>query len=136
MSLGLAPQDSETSKKVKETPLLSEEGRKLLAGKIDAEEYIEDGRRRLRDLAVREVDRNARLSSSRPIRILLATLGFIAYSALAVESFVRSKDTMAGVWAVITAIIMGFMAGVMALRLRRGASTTADSLIEEHPRPH
>lgn len=101
-----------------ETPLLSEEGKEFLAGNIDAEEYIRDGRRRVQDLAVRQVDQHVRFRSSRRFRTLLLVLGFIAYAFLAVQSLVQAKDTATAVLAAATSIVMGAAAVVMFSHLR------------------
>lgn len=105
-----------------ETPLLSEEGKDFLAGKIDAEQYIRDGRRRVQDLAVRQVDEHVHFRSSRRFRTLLFAVGFIAYGSLAGQSLIHGKDTATGVLAATTSIVMGIAAVVMFAHLRHWKS--------------
>jgi hypothetical protein len=111
-----------------ETPLLSEEGRDFLAGKIDAEEYIRDGRRRVQDLAVRQVDEHVHFRSSRRFRAMLLALGFIAYGFLAVQSLIQGTDATTGVLAAATSILMGVAAIVVFAHLRQGRSN-----LRSHP---
>ena len=112
-----------------ETPLLSEEGKDFLAGKIDAEEYIRDGRRRVQDLAVRQVDEHVHFRSSRRFRTVLFALGFIAYGFLAVQSLIQEKDTTTGLLAATTSVVMGVAAVVMFAHLRQGRSHLCSHLL-------
>jgi len=112
-----------------ETPLLSKEGKDFLAGKIDAEQYIRVGRRRVQDLAMRQVDEHVHFRSSRPFRILLFAVGFIAYGFLGGQSLIRGEDTTTGVLAATTSVVMGVVAVVMFAHLRQGRSH-----LSSHPR--
>jgi hypothetical protein len=120
--MSITQHDSERSDTNQETPLLSEEGKDFLAGRIDAEEYIRDGRRRVEDLAVRQVDEHVHYRSSRNFRTLLFAFGFIAYGFLAGQSLIKGQDTTTAVLAGTTAIVMGVISGVMFARLWRGRS--------------
>lgn len=119
MSLSTIPSNSARDTTTNETPLLSEQGKDFLAGRIDADEYIKDGRRRAENVAVREVNEHVRFRSTRRFRTWLSAVGFVLYGSLAVQSFVQSKDITTAVLALITSLFMGSMAaGIIAKRQR------------------
>jgi hypothetical protein len=126
----MVPPSSDKTTTNNETPLLSEQGKNFLAGKIDADEYIKDGRRRAENLAVREVNERVRFRSTRPFRTWLAAVGFVVYGSLALQSFFQSKDTTTAVLALITSLFLGGMVGSIIARRersRRRSKAKADS---------
>jgi hypothetical protein len=112
VSSGVAHQGSEPNETTKVTPLLSDEGKEFLEGKIDAAEYMQDARRRVEDVAARQVSQQVRFRPSRRLRVLPFILACIAYIVVALISFAQSKgDT--GTAALITAAIAGAAAALV-----------------------
>jgi hypothetical protein len=118
MSLSTTHFNSERSPVTRETPLLSEEGKKFLAGNMGAEEYIRRGRLRVEQQAVREVNEHLRFRSTRRFRTWLCLVAFLAYASLAAQSFYQSNDLTAAVLALVTALFAGVIAGTMFTEMR------------------
>lgn len=98
-------------------PLISQEGLDFLTGKITAEEYISDGRRRAQTQAREEI---AAATSQRPLALAVPIKWLwislsLGYFAVAIFSFARS-DTQFGLVSLITAA--GSVAGSLVARSR------------------
>jgi hypothetical protein len=121
VSSGTTHYGREPTETTKVTPLLSEEGKDFLEGKIDAARYMKDARRRVEDLAVQQVSEHVSFRPSWRLRVFPFVLGFIGYAVFAIVSFAQSKNTT-GLAALITALITGVVAGVVYSRARRISS--------------
>jgi hypothetical protein len=121
VSSGTTHYDREPTETTKVTPLLSEEGKDFLDGKIDAAEYMKDARRRVENLAVQEVSEHVTFRPSWRLRIFPFVLGFIGYAVFALVSYAQSKNTTA-LAALIAALITGVVAGVVYGHSRRISS--------------
>jgi hypothetical protein len=109
MSLSSGVTPSETTMV---TPLLSQEGKEFLEGKIDAEQYLQDARRRVEDQATRQVFQHVRFRPSWLLRTLPWGIVCLIYIVIAVLSFAQSENGT-GTAAVVTASIAAAVAGIM-----------------------
>jgi uncharacterized membrane protein YgdD (TMEM256/DUF423 family) len=97
---------------------LSKEGKDFLAGKIDADQYMQGDRRRVENMAVREVNEHVGFRSTGLFRTWVYGAASVAYAFLAVQDFFQSKDRATAALALGTAIFTGTLA-VVRLRSRR-----------------
>lgn len=120
---GLKRHNSDPKETTKITPLLSEEGKEFLDGKIGVEEYTKDARRRVEDLATRQVSQRVRFQPSRRLLALPIIFACAAYLVFALLSFAQSNNDT-GTAALITASIAGAVAGLIYQLTRKAGSNS------------